>query len=101
MLGSMLSIKPVIQVTNGIVAEESKQRTRSRSLEYLADKLRTLAPFERLAVCDGAAEDIGRFLALLDGIEIRTGGVSTVDLGPVVGTHTGPGAIGACAQLLS
>jgi DegV family protein with EDD domain len=101
MLGSMLSIKPVIQVTDGMVAEESKQRTRSRSLEYLADKLRALAPFERLAVCDGASQDIDRFLALLEGIEIRTGGVRTVDLGPVVGTHTGPGAIGACAQLPS
>ncbi len=35
MLGSLLNIKPVIQVKDGEVAEESKQRTRSRALAYL------------------------------------------------------------------
>jgi DegV family protein with EDD domain len=98
MLGSMLSIKPVIQVSNGIVAEESKQRTRSRCLEYLAGKVRAAAPLERLAVCDGAAPDLDKFLGLLDGIEVHQG-LLTVELGPVVGTHTGPGTIGVCYEL--
>ncbi len=98
MLGSMLSIKPVIHVIDGVVAEESKQRTRSRSLEYLAAKLRAAAPFERLAVCDGAAPDLDRFLGLVEGIETRHG-LITVDLGAVVGTHTGPGTIGVCFEL--
>jgi len=98
MLGSMLSIKPVVQVSDGIVAEESKQRTRSRCLEYLAGKLRAAAPFERVAVCDGAAPDLDKFLGLLEGIEVRRG-LLTVDLGSVVGTHTGPGTIGVCYQL--
>jgi DegV family protein with EDD domain len=98
MLGSMLSIKPVVQVANGVVAEESKQRTRSRCLEYLAAKLRAAAPFDRLAVCDGAAPDLDAFLGLLAGIETRRA-LITVDLGPVVGTHTGPGTIGACFTL--
>jgi DegV family protein with EDD domain len=99
MLGSMLSIKPVIQVADGMVAEESKQRTRSRSLQYLADKVRALAPFERLAVCDGAASDIDSFLGLLQGVEVRRDGILVVDLGAVVGTHTGPETIGVCCQL--
>ena len=98
MLGSMLSIKPVIQVSNGIVAEESKQRTRSRCLEYLAGKVRAAAPLERLAVCDGAAPDLDKFLGLLDGIEVHQG-LLPVELGPVVGTHTGPGTIGVCYEL--
>jgi len=98
MLGSMLSIKPIVQVTDGIVAEESKQRTRSRCLEYLAAKLRSAAPFERLAICDGAAPDLNTFLGLLEGIETHHP-LITVDLGPVVGTHAGPGTIGACFEL--
>jgi fatty acid-binding protein DegV len=98
MLGSMLSIKPVIQVSNGMVAEESKQRTRSRCLEYLAGKVRAAAPLERLAVCDGAAPDLDKFLGLLDGVEVQHG-LLTVELGPVVGTHTGPGTIGVCYEL--
>ncbi len=101
MLGSMLSIKPVIQVTDGVVAEESKQRTRSRSLEYLANKIRDQAPLERLAVCDGASPDLDTFLELLAGIEVTGGDVVVVDLGAVVGTHAGPGTVGVCAQLRS
>ena len=39
LLGSLLNIKPVIQLKDGEVAEESKQRTRSRALAYLSDKV--------------------------------------------------------------
>ena len=46
LLGSLLSIKPVVTLVDGEVAEESKQRTRARSLRYLADKALGVAPAE-------------------------------------------------------
>lgn len=98
LLGSLLSIKPVIQVRDGVVAEESKQRTRSRSLTYLANKVRSDAPLERLAVCNGAAPDIDTLLSLLDDVTVSVPR-AVVELGPVVGTHSGPGAIGVCYML--
>ncbi|MGP8060165.1 MAG: DegV family protein [Acidimicrobiales bacterium] len=98
LLGSLLSIKPVVQVKDGVVAEESKQRTRGRSLEYLANKVRADGPLERLAVCSGAAEDVDDFVAMLGGIESAHPMVLT-ELGPVVGTHAGPGTIGVCYQV--
>ena len=55
LLGSLLSIKPVLAVVDGVVEEESKQRTRGRSLRYLADKALTGPPISRLAVANGAA----------------------------------------------
>ena len=58
LLGSLLSIKPVIQVKDGEVAEESKQRTRSRALAYMTAKVAADVPLERLAVADGACDDI-------------------------------------------
>src|SRR5580700_11063670 len=58
LLGSLLSIKPVIQVKDGVVAEESKQRTRARALSYLVAKVAADAPLERLAIADGACDDI-------------------------------------------
>ena len=39
-LGALLSIKPVIEVRDGVVEQESRQRTRAKSLQYLADKAR-------------------------------------------------------------
>jgi DegV family protein with EDD domain len=95
LLGSLLSIKPVVTLVDGEVEEESKQRTRSRSLRYLADKALDSAPISRLAVCNGAAKDVDEFLHMLDGVKTEHPMV-VVDLGPVVGTHTGPGTIGTC-----
>jgi DegV family protein with EDD domain len=95
MLGTLLSIKPVITIANGIVEEESKQRTRSRSLRYLVGKAEVAGPISRIAVCNGAATDIDEFLGLLDGVKSEHPLV-VADLGPVVGTHTGPGTIGLC-----
>jgi DegV family protein with EDD domain len=98
LLGSMLSIKPVIQVRDGVVEQESRQRTRSRSLRYVADKVRADAPIDRMAVANGAASDVDELLTLIDGMPLRHDRL-VVDLGPVVGTHAGPGTIGVCYQV--
>jgi DegV family protein with EDD domain len=98
LVGSLLSIKPVIEVRGGVVEQESRQRTRARALEYLVGKCRADAPFERIAVCDGAAEDIDAVTSKLAVLETAHPLV-VVDLGPVVATHTGPGTIGVCYQL--
>ena len=98
LVGSLLSIKPVIQVVDGVVEQESKQRTRSRSLDYLAGKVRAAAPLDRIAVSNGAADDIDAVLARLEGLDVAHE-LLVVDLGPVVGTHAGPGTIGVSYQL--
>ncbi len=95
LLGSLLSIKPVVTLVDGVVAEESKQRTRTRSLRYLADKALGSPPLSRIAVADGAATDIDDFLALLGDVKSEHP-IIVSQLGPVVGTHTGPGTIGLC-----
>ncbi len=95
LLGSLLSIKPVVILVDGVVEEESKQRTRGRSFRYLADKVEAAQPIKRLAVCHGAANDLDEFLALIKGVETEYP-MLVSDLGPVVGTHAGPGTVGAC-----
>lgn len=92
-LGTLLSIKPVIEVRNGVVEQESRQRTRARSLRYLADKVRSAGPLERLAVLGADAPDLDQFLEMLAGVASDRPRV-TGDIGPVIGTHAGPGAIG-------
>ncbi|MGH9110223.1 MAG: DegV family protein [Acidimicrobiales bacterium] len=98
LLGSLLSIKPVVEVRHGLVEQESKQRTRARSLDYLAAKVEAEAPLERLAVCDGAAADVGAVVSRMAKVEVAHPLV-VVDLGPVVGTHAGPGTVGVCYQV--
>ena len=95
LLGSLLSIKPVVTLVDGVVGEESKQRTRGRSLQYLAAKALESPTVSRIAIADGAATDIDEFLALLADQKSEHP-LFVSQLGPVVGTHTGPGTIGLC-----
>ncbi|HUV11268.1 MAG TPA: DegV family protein [Acidimicrobiia bacterium] len=96
LLGSMLSIKPVVEVRDGVVEEAGKVRTRSKSLRVLAEKV-AAQPIDTLSVLHGMADDIDDLLDLLEPIkpldEIVLGTV-----GPVIGTHAGPGVIGVTFQ---
>lgn len=93
MIGSLLAIKPVIEVRGGEVGEESKQRTRGRSLRYLANKVHEAGPLFRMAVFSADAPDFDQFLAMVADVKPQTPLV-VGDIGPVIGTHCGPGAIG-------
>ena len=95
LIGSLLNIKPVIQLKDGEVAEESKQRTRARALAYLTAKVAADAPLERIAVADGACDDFSEVVRSLAGIATEHA-LLPVDLGPVVGTHAGPNTVGVC-----
>ncbi len=95
LLGSMLSIKPVVEVRDGVVAVESKQRTRGRSLEYAAHKAAELGPLERVAVVSALADDIDGLLQAVRAVTCHHDLV-VGELGPVVGTHAGPGTVGLC-----
>jgi DegV family protein with EDD domain len=98
MLGSMLSIKPIIDITGGKVEQEAKQRTRSKSLRYLADKVREHAGVENLAVMHGDAPDVEEMLDLLGTVYPRER-IVVGDLGAVIGAHGGPRTMGITFQL--
>jgi DegV family protein with EDD domain len=92
LLGSMLAIKPVVEVRDGIVEEAGKVRTRSKALRLLVDKVRA-QPVENLAVLHGSAPDLGELLSLLDPI-VPKEQIVVGHIGPVIGTHAGPRVIG-------
>lgn len=92
LVGSMLSIKPVIEVRNGVVEQESKQRTRSRALAYLVDKVRSFGQVENLSIVHGNAPDVEEFRAML--APVYPGEIVVSQLGAVIGTHGGPRAMG-------
>lgn len=98
LLGSVLSIKPLIEIS-GTVTEGGKVRTRSKALRVLAERVRDAGPLEALAVPHSQATDIDDFLAVL--AEAVPGVDPLVcQLGPVVGTHGGPGVIGVTFQVV-
>ena len=99
LLGSMLSIKPLIDVSSGIVEEAGRQRTRKKSLLWLRDKLSEFeGNMENLVVMHARAEDLDEFLNSLEGLIDQTA-IRVSALGPVVASHGGPGVIGICFTL--
>ena len=96
LLGSMLAIKPVLEVRDGEVEEAGKVRTRSKALRLVVDRVKQ-GPFENLAVLHGNAPDLDELLDLLEPLapqdEIVVG-----QIGPVIGTHAGPRVIGVTFQ---
>jgi DegV family protein with EDD domain len=95
MLGSMLSVKPLIRIVDGAVEEAGKPRTRKRALETLRDKLRDAGDVESLSVLHGEAGDIDEFLDMISDLYPRDT-IRIGKIGAVIGAHGGPGVIGIC-----
>ena len=96
LLGSMLAIKPVLEVRDGEVEEAGKVRTRSKALRLLVDRVKE-GPFENLAVLHGNAPDLDELLDLLEPLTPRDE-IVIGQIGPVIGTHAGPRVIGVTFQ---
>jgi DegV family protein with EDD domain len=93
MLGSMLSIKPLVDISTGKVEEAGKARTRKKSLQWLYDRMRADGAIEHVAVYHGEADDLEDFLTLIAPTfprdQVRVG-----KIGAVIGTHGGAGIMG-------
>jgi fatty acid kinase fatty acid binding subunit len=96
LLGSMLAIKPVLEVRDGEVEEAGKVRTRSKALRLLVDRVKE-GPFENLAVLHGNAPDLDELLDMLEPLTPRDE-IVIGQIGPVIGTHAGPRVIGVTFQ---
>ena len=96
-IGTLLSVKPIITVRDGLVEVADRPRTRSRArarvLELLAAR-----PVERIAILFTPPADAVSFR---DELVTRVPGgidpahVSIQPVGPSVGPHLGPGCLGA------
>jgi DegV family protein with EDD domain len=94
MLGTLLSVKPILSVRDGEVAPVERVRTMNGALRRLVELTVALGPVERLGVIDSDSEanatEVERQLrAHYPDLTIDRG-----ELGPVVGTHGGPGVVG-------
>jgi DegV family protein with EDD domain len=95
LLASVLSIKPIIEVRDGVVQEGGKQRTRSKALAFLVDKVRenVASPgISQLAVLHADCSDVNAFVDQLKAV--YDGEIIIGDIGAVIGTHAGRGTIG-------
>jgi DegV family protein with EDD domain len=96
LLGTMLKVKPVIGLEDGVVEPVDRVRTRAKALEHVVGLVKQHADrLDRLVVVEGEAPDTEQFVSMLSGV-VRVTPKDIWPFGPIVGAHAGPGVIGVC-----
>lgn len=95
-LGSLLNVKPILQVKNGRVEPLERVRTRRKAMERIVELGAEYAKGRPLQISLGNAQAKDEAQVLSRMIHEKMNVVEEFggDLGPVISTHTGPGAIG-------
>ena len=97
MVGGMLKVKPLLRVEAGEVHPQGKVRSRAQGIEALVELARGLGSPEALGVMHADVPELGAQLRERLLVEYPELECSLGELGPVVGTYTGRGALGfAC-----
>jgi DegV family protein with EDD domain len=94
MIGTMLDLKPLLLVADREIKPVDRVRTRSRAIQRMVEYFRRELPVEHVAVMHAQAPDEAETIAAslrneLPGRELVVG-----KIGCVLGTHTGPKALG-------
>jgi DegV family protein with EDD domain len=92
----LLRIKPLIEVHEGEVVLLGRVRTRRAALNRLVEMVESLGPLDRLAIVHTTADDVGAFRDRL-GAFFPEERMLVSHVGPVVGAHVGPNALGVAA----
>lgn len=102
LLGTALSVKPILHVRDGEVALREKVRTSSRALARLADLAAEAAGDSTVDIAVQHLAATERAEALRDALLARFGAqvrnVYVSEVGAVVAAHTGPGVVGVAVQ---
>jgi DegV family protein with EDD domain len=95
-IGSILNIKPIIELKEGEVINQGLSRAREKGIKFLGDVLQRLGPLEDLAVLHtNAAQDGTNFIQQFapDGIQDPL----LMNVTTIIGTHIGPNGLGFAA----
>ncbi len=94
MIGTMLDLKPLLLVADAEIKPVDRVRTRSRAIGRMVEFFRHDMPVETLAVMHAQARDEADEIATQLRKELPDMEVPVGQIGCVLGTHTGPKALG-------
>jgi DegV family protein with EDD domain len=97
-LGSLLRVKPFLEVREGEVLRLGQVRTRRKGFSHLLENLQSLGPLESLAVLHTNAPEEAASLFEAYGHELPKA-PEFINVTSVIGTHVGPNGLGFAAIL--
>jgi len=94
LMGSLLRIKPILEVRDGEVTPLARARTRRKAIEELVAMAGSLRPIEQAMVFDATTPEDREYLA--ERVRGYAAGAPVLagTLGPAIGVHAGPGTLG-------
>jgi len=98
LVGSLLSVKPILQLQDGRIEQYERERTQKRALARLKEIVREQIPGDGrgyLSILYAGNPEEGRALADDLGQAIHQPDVPVVSMPPAIITHGGPGLLGA------
>jgi DegV family protein with EDD domain len=95
MIGTMLDLKPLLLVSeNAQIKAVDRVRTRSRAIPRMVEFFRSEQPVEYVAVMHAQAKEDAERIANDLRREFPNQEITIGQIGCVLGTHTGPRALG-------
>lgn len=95
-LGTLLQIKPIIELKSGRVFSRGEARTRQKGIQRLMEILRGLGDLERLAILHTNAESDARHILEELNPQLLYPPI-VVNVTTIIGTHVGPNGLGFAA----
>lgn len=99
LVGTLLNIKPLISMEDGVIVAVGQARSRMRAYQIMVDKVEAAVGYMgkiKIAYVHAAAlEEAEKIKSMMDK---RLDAVETIiaELSPALGVHTGPGTAGVC-----
>jgi len=93
LLGSLLSVKPILKIKDGEFVPVVQMRSRAKGMEKLFDLAREVGNIEDLAITYSTTPDDARALADQINSTLHPKQVRVARVGAVLGVHGGPGVI--------
>lgn len=97
--GSLLNIKPIISMEDGIIVSLGTARSRKKAYQMMVDKVEAVVGRNgKIKIAYVHAAAAGEAEKIKDFVEARFTSVESIiaDLSPALGVHTGPGTAGLC-----
>ena len=99
LVGSLLNIKPLIGMEDGLIVPMGTARSRQQAYRMMVEMIENaVGPHGRIKIAYMHAAALEEAHKLKDMVELRLTAVESIiaELSPALGVHTGPGTTGVC-----
>jgi len=93
-IGGLLRVKPMLLLVDGVIERMPPARTWGQAGQKVIEDIKAHGGADRLAVIHAKAPEAGQTMKKTIEDNLGIDGILEGTIGPVIGTHSGPGAVG-------